>query len=130
MDWEGVIAIVGIFGMPVLIVFFVCLFRFLKNRMRHREVLAAIEKGIVLPESEVRKAVIPPWITSVAAGVGLLVFSPTFIIKAVMESSNITGAIGKSLFFLSIGLFFLIRGLLLRKHEKQREFEAGKSAMQ
>lgn len=127
MDLEGILAIVLIFGGPLLIVFVVCLFRFLKARMRHREILAAIEKGITLPEPESSKPRIPRWITNVAIGAAFIVFSPAFILVGMgaghevgcMKTTVLCGTAMPSLIFFSIGLFFFIRGLLLRKHECQ-----------
>jgi hypothetical protein len=124
---EDVVAVFGVFGMPVLIVFVVCLFRFLKARMRHREILAAIEKGITLPELSSSKPRIPSWITNLAIGIAFIVFSPAFIIVGLgaagkvgsVKSVVLGGTAMPSLVFLSLGLFFLIRGLLLRKHERQ-----------
>ena len=128
MDLEGILAIVLIFGGPLLIVFVICLFRFLKARMRHREILAAIEKGMTLPEPGFSKPRIPRWITNVAIGTAFIVFSPAFILVGMGAGNEvggnektmvICGTAMPSLIFLSIGLFFFIRGLLLRKHEYQ-----------
>ena len=127
MDWEGILAILLIFGGPVLIVFVVCLFRFLKARMQHREILAAIEKGMTLPELPLSKPRIPTWITNVAIGTAFIVFSPAFVLVGMgacnevgdMKTTVICGTAMPSLIFFSIGLFFFIRGMLLRRHECQ-----------
>lgn len=125
MDLEGILAILLIFGGPILIVFVVCLFRFLKARMRHKEILVAIEKGVVLPEPS--KPRIPTWITNIAIGIAFIVFSPAFVLVGMgagnqvgcMATTVICGTAMPSLIFFSIGLFFFIRGILLRKHERQ-----------
>ncbi len=128
MDLEGILAIVLIFGGPLLIVFVVCLFRFLKARMRHREILAAIEKGMTLPpELLSSKPPIPRWITNMAIGTAFIVFSPAFVLVGMgaghevgcMKTTVICGTAMPSLIFFSIGLFFFIRGLLLGRHERQ-----------
>jgi len=125
MDLEGILAIVLIFGGPILIVFVVCLFRFLKARMRHKQILMAIEKGVTLPEPS--KPRIPTWITNVAIGIAFIVFSPAFVLVGMgaghevgcMKTTVICGTAMPSLIFFSIGLFFFIRGLLLGRHERQ-----------
>jgi len=122
-DIKGIVAIIAVFGMPVFIVFFVCWFRYLRARMRHAQILAAIEKGITLPEPPG----FPKWITSAAIGIAFIVFSPAFILVGLgasdqvneMRTTILSGTAFPSLAFLSIGIFFLIRGLLLRKHERQ-----------
>jgi len=131
MDLEGILAIVLIFGGPILIVFVVCLFRFLKARMRHKEILVAIEKGVALPEPS--KPRIPTWITNVAIGTAFIVFSPAFILVGMgaghevgcMKTTVICGTAMPSLVFFSIGLFFFIRGLLLRRYECQAAQRTG-----
>lgn len=127
MDLEGILAIVLIFGGPILMVFVVCLFRFLKARMRHKQILMAIEKSVTLPEPESSKPRIPTWITNVAIGAAFIVFSPAFILVGMgaghevgdMKTTVICGTAMPSLIFFSIGLFFFIRGLLLGRHERQ-----------
>ena len=114
------------FWATALIVFIVCLFRFFRARMRHREILAAIEKGVALPELPSAHR-IPNWITSTAIGIGLIVFSPAFILVGLGASKQVSemrmtilgGTAFPSLLCFSIGLFFLIRGLLLKKHIRQ-----------
>jgi hypothetical protein len=128
-DFESMLAILLIFGGPVFVIFFVCLFRFLKARMRHKEILAAIEKGVALPEPPPSKPRIPRWITSVAIGIAFIVFSPAFVLVGMGVGSHadtaritvICGTAMPSLICLSIGLFFFIRGILLRKYEKQAQ---------
>jgi hypothetical protein len=124
---EDVVGIIAVFGMPVLIVFFVCWFRYLKARMRHKEILAAIEKGVTLPEPASPPS-FPSWITSVAIGIGFIVFSPAFILVGLgaarvvggKESAVVFGGTAMpTLIFLSIGVFFLVRGLLLRRHMRK-----------
>ncbi len=127
MDLEGILAILLIFGGPILIVFVVCLFRFLKARMRHKQILMAIEKGVTLPELGFSKPRIPTWITNVAIGIAFIVFSPAFVLVGMgaghevgcMKTTVICGTAMPSLIFFSIGLFFFIRGLLLGRHERQ-----------
>ncbi len=136
LDWDPDVIVV--FGSIFLIVFVVALFRFLRARMRHREVLAAIEKGIPLPEltaAEPRilqsKPRIPRGITNIALGIALIVLSPAFMLHGLaagkmqgMESlapTIIWGSAFPSLVCFSIGLFCFIRGWMLRKHEKENQ---------
>jgi len=129
---------VVVFGFIFLVVFVVTLFGFLRARMRHKEVLAAIEKGIPLPEltaAEPRvlqsRPRMPRWITNVSLGIALIVLSPAFMFHGLaagrmqgMESLSQTiiwGSAFPSLVCFSIGLFCLIRGWMLRKHEKENQ---------
>jgi len=131
MDWEGMLAILLIFGGPILVVFVVCLFRFLKSRMQHKEILAAIEKGVAIPDLRTAKPLIPRWITNIALGIALIVLSPAFVLHGIgtsgmkglesLKTVLIYNTAFPTLICFSIGLFFLIRGLLLRKHEKDNQ---------
>jgi hypothetical protein len=119
---EDIFPILAVFGTPVLIIIVVCLFRLMKAHMRHKEVLAAIEKGIALPEPPPSS---PRWITNVAIGAAFIAFSPAFVLIGIGAAQQVGGPESTivfggtafpSLIFLSLGLFFLIRGLLVRKY--------------
>jgi hypothetical protein len=128
---EDILAIIFIFGTPFLIVCLILLFQYLKARMRHKEILAAIEKGVALPELPVSEPVsvpvtprTPRWIGSISLGVGLLVFSCISIVLWAINYAKHGGmrnefTIGSVC--LALGLVFLIRGLLLQKYEKQAQ---------
>jgi hypothetical protein len=111
----------------VLIILVIYLFRFFRAKMKHKEILAAIEKGLPLPQ-QVFTPRIPNWITGIAIGIAFIVFSPAFVLVGLgaaqqvgndLSAAVFGGTAFPSLIFLSIGLFFLIRGMLLRKHERQ-----------
>jgi len=128
---EDIIVPAIVFGSIVLIVFVVALFRFLRARMRHKEVLAAIEKGVAIPDLSTAKPRIPRGITNIALGIALIVLSPAFMLHGLaacsiqgMESlapTIIWGSAFPSLVCFSIGLFCFIRGLMLRKYEKENQ---------
>ena len=125
MQWDTDLIVIA------LIVFFVGLFRFLRARMRHKEVLAAIEKGVAVPDLSPAKPRIPRGITNIAFGIALVVLSPAFILHGLaagriegMESlaqTIIWGSAFPSLVCFSIGIFCLVRGWMIRKHEKENQ---------
>jgi hypothetical protein len=117
LDWDPDVIVT--FGSIILIVFVVALFRFLRARMRHKEVLAAIEKGVAIPDLSTSKPRIPRGITNIALGIALIVLSPAFIFQPTLIWG--WGSAFPSLVCFSIGLFCLIRGLMLRKHEKDNQ---------
>lgn len=129
MQWDT--DLIVIFGGIALIVFVVSLFRFLRARMRHKEVLAAIEKGVAVPNLSTAKPRIPRGITNIAFGIALIVLSPAFMLHGLaacriqgMESlapTLIWGSAFPSLVCFSIGLFCFIRGWMLRKYEKENQ---------
>jgi len=91
---------------------------YLKKRLEHKQIMAAIEKGT--PLSELR----PPkqrqngalWIRSLTVGVALLIIGLAYLVVG-------PGPRGPMLFgafvFCGIGLAWLIRGLLYRKYQVQ-----------
>ena len=128
-DWDT--DEIMVFGFIFLIVFVVALFRFLRAKMRHKEVLAAIEKGVAIPDLSTAKPRIPRGITNIALGIALIVLSPAFMLHGLaacriqgLESlapTIIWGSAFPSFVCFSIGLFCLVRGLMLRKYEKENQ---------
>jgi len=87
------------------------------QRKAERRALA-LEKGIPLSELERSK-----WITSISVGIGFLIFSLPFLftfLEPLIRRDDID-SLSMALFtiFFAIGSAFFIRGLLLRKAQRQ-----------
>ena len=105
---------------PIIIVGLVY---YLKKRLEHKQIMAAIEKGTPLSELRPAKPTGPLWIKSITIGIALLLVSLPFLFRFlepfirrdyVSENALMPGGI-----LFAIGLAFLIRGLLLRKTQRQ-----------
>jgi hypothetical protein len=120
---EAIVVQAMLFGSIVLIVFIVGMFLFLRARMRHREIMAAIEKGVSLSElraSEFSKPHMPRWIGNMSLGIAFLIVSPVFIVHGLLSVGRSgMGNIIPTFICFGIGVCFLIRGLLFRKYEHQ-----------
>ncbi len=97
---------------------FLIVFGFLafEKRLKHRQIMAAIEKGTPLSEiiPPKPKPAGPAWIRYVTAGIALLIIGLGFVIGGLGKGKDI----GILIFFVlgGIGVAMLIRGLLHRKY--------------
>ena len=84
---------------------------YLKKRLEHKQIMAAIEKGIPLSELVPPKPQLagPGWIRYVSLGIALLIMSLGFLM------GGSTGTIA-AFALLGVGAAWLIRGLLHRKY--------------
>ncbi len=84
---------------------------YLKKRLEHKQIMAAIEKGIPLSELVPPKPQLagPGWIRYVSLGIALLIMSLGFLIGG----NQITIV---AFVLLGVGAAWLIRGLLHRKY--------------
>jgi len=101
---------------------------YLKKRLEHKQIMAAIEKGTPLSE------IIPPkprpagpaWIRYVSAGIALIIIGLGFTLFNPMH----TNEFGISIFVVlcGIGVAMLIRGLLHRKYYLKNEHSANNNS--
>ena len=117
------------------VVFFALLCRYLLACMRHKQILASIEKGLPLSNQKANKLQGPRWITNMTFGITLLLISPCIIVFGLALFDDFTpskffglgptGVLPVVTLFLGLALFAigiaqLIRGLLQRKAEKAK----------
>ncbi len=122
------IILVGL-ASPIIVVGLVY---YLKKRLDHKQIMAAIEKGTPLSELRPAKKASPSWIKSLTAGIALLIVAVVFLlltgeITEVRKSflSAPAGAVATpwllfSAVLLAIGVSIFIRGLLQRKAERKK----------
>ena len=91
---------------PIIIIGF---FYYLKKRLDHKQIIAAIEKGTPLSElrGPKRQPAGPPWIKYVSFGVGMLVIAIGFVVSGRAWATSVIAGIGAC---------WLTRGLLHRKY--------------
>ncbi len=123
MDFEPIIG-----GLTALIVFIglstpiivIGLIYYLKKRLEHKQILAAIEKGTPLSELKPPKPPKPAgplWIRYLTTGIALIIIaSGLFCWFYVRQVDLESGMILAPFIFLAIGIAWLIRGLLYRKY--------------
>jgi hypothetical protein len=117
----GITAFVVFLGLSIPIIV-VGLVYYLKKKLEHKQIIAAIEKGTSLSELRPAKPIGPLWIKNLTAGIALLIVGiglacmpllgyfvgpPPFVYFVI------------ALILFSIGISRLIRGLLQRKTKQQ-----------
>ncbi len=115
----GVALILITLAVPVIIVGVVY---YLKKRLEHKQILAAIEKGTSL--SELR----PPkkqqngslWIKTLTFGVALMIIGLSLILAVGPRRMGGASTLFAFVFF-AIGVAWIIRGLLYRKYQVQNQ---------
>lgn len=111
-----------IVGLVIIIeVIAVLSFIFFLRRLRHKEIMAAIEKGISLPtKPTIPKG--PRWITNISVGIGFLIVSLTFLGlllgNYIHKKEFDEGMLVPSGICLAVGVALLVRGLLQRKIQR------------
>jgi len=105
---------------PILIIGIVAV---IKKRFEHKQIMAAIEKGIPLSEIRPPKAKLagPPWIRFISMGVGLLAFAVTFMVIGGGWEETVLAVL------FAVGLAWIVRGLLHRKYQLQNNLSTSKN---
>ena len=103
---------------------------YLKKSLEHKQIMAAIEKGI--PLSELRplrqKQNGPAWIRKITAGLVLIVIGLAFIVAGPMV--GVAHRLFVGLVLCDIGIASVVRGVLQRKYEPQSQPQAISNAGQ
>ena len=103
---------------------------YLKKRLEHKQIMAAIEKGT--PLSEIMppkpKPAGPAWIKYVSTGIALIIIGLGFIFLKPMHTSQV----GAFIFVVlcGIGAALLIRGLLHRKYYLKEQASNGNNIIE
>lgn len=107
---QGITVLIILLGCssPIIVVGVVY---YLKKKLEHKQIMAAIEKGT--PLSELRppkpKPTGPAWIKYVSVGIALLIIALGFLVSGALE-------IVIAFVLCGVGAAWLIRGLLHRKY--------------
>lgn len=133
---EGMVFIIILLFIAI---FFPCYFGYLKSKLEHKKVIAAIEKGVPLPDLSARipdlanhTQVSPRWIRSFALAAGFLVASIScfsFVAIKLARRGYICddGPLFFGCVFLSLTVFFAVLGFLGRKVSDHTKNETSKN---
>lgn len=125
-------------GLTVLIIFLgisspiiiIGLIYYLKRRLEHKQIMAAIEKGTPLSDLKPPKPTGSLWIKNLTAGIALLIISAGLVgVRLVCNGTvifqgELWGWFFVALILFAIGVSRLLRGLLQRRTEKaQRQIQ-------
>ncbi|MGB2807156.1 MAG: DUF6249 domain-containing protein [Sedimentisphaerales bacterium] len=116
--WHGITAFIILLGVssPIIVVGVIY---YLKKRLEHKQIMAAIEKGTPLsdfipPRPPKPKPAGPAWIKYVSTGIALIIIGLGFTFLNPMHTNDVGALIFVVL--CGIGVAMLIRGLLHRKY--------------
>jgi len=116
--WEafGIMLMLLAASTPILIIGVVAV---VKKRFEHKQIMAAIEKGIPLSELRTltQKQNGPAWMKRITAGIASIVIGLAFIVVGVPGVPNLF----VGLVLCGIGIASVVRGTLLRKYEPQMQ---------
>ena len=124
---EGLEVFFIFLGMSLPIIF-IGLIYYLKKRLEHKQIMAAIEKGIPLPDLKPPKPKGSTWIKNFTAGITLLLLAAGFLCFGLFRNYHNgfhsfgfrSGNFVLPLILFAVGISRLIRGLLQRKTELPR----------
>lgn len=99
---------------------------YLNKRLEHKQIMAAIEKGIPFPDLKPPKPKGSTWIKNFTAGITLLILAAGFLCFGLFRNHHNgfhhfgfrSGNLVLPLILFAVGISRLIRGLLQRKSEK------------
>lgn len=116
---EGITVFIIFLGMssPILIIGIIY---YLKKRLEHKQILAAIEKGTPLPELRTLRPVKkrgPAWIRNLTKGIILIIIGASFLCIKLPLRNNDTPVI--AIVLLAVGIGLIICGLLQKKYQPQ-----------
>jgi hypothetical protein len=107
MDWFQIITAFIVFSSVILIVLILGLILYFEKRLKHKQILAAIEKGI--PLSELR--LVKPQVKYTSIGIALLIIALALLVVGDRGPLEFLCAI-----LLGTGVAWIVRGLLHRKY--------------
>jgi uncharacterized membrane protein YciS (DUF1049 family) len=110
----GVALIVALSFLPVIVVGVVY---YLKKRLEHKQIMAAIEKGTPLSELRPPKQNGALWIRNLTIGIALLIIGLGWIFLAAHSAASILIA----LILIGVGIAWIVRGVLNRKYTMQTQ---------
>jgi len=117
---QGITALIVFIGIssPIIVVGVIY---YLKKRLEHKQIMAAIEKGTPLSEiiPPKPKPAGPAWIRYLSAGIALIIIGLGFTLFNPMHTKNVGILIFLAL--CGVGAAMVIRGLLHRKYYLKNE---------
>ncbi len=125
---ESIIVFI-VFASMTTVAIVIGLLVFFGKRLEHKQILAAIEKGVSLSELKPRKLepIGPVWIKYLTGGIIFFFIGLAFLFGGAVWDR---GGVGPFVAFIlcGVGLAWVARGLLYRKYEKQSRLSANGSA--
>ncbi len=116
---EGITVILIFLGLstPLIII---GLIYYIKKRLEHKQIMAAIEKGTPLSDLRPVKPTGPLWIKNLTVGIALLIVAVGFVCMQLLRGydGERSGWFLAAVILFAVGIARLIRGLLQRKTEK------------
>jgi hypothetical protein len=111
------------FFIPILIILVVTSVKMTRIRLEHKQIMAAIEKGIPISDLKIFRWKGLNAVTSIALAPAMFIVAVGFAYMFYLNQND-TGAFLGICICSGLGIFFLIRGILLRKYDKTSALDA------
>ena len=106
--------------MIVIIVLAIVIFRIISRFLHHKEQMAAIEKGINLPNV---KATVPISIISISAGLGMTIIAILLAAIMLFQDSVSDRSMVMASGIFAVGVALLVYGILCKQYNKSKTSE-------
>ena len=134
----GILIVFIVFAAPAMPFIVIGMVYYFKKKLEHKQVLAAIEKGVPISELNLRKLKAkeddqttgPGWVKDItkgitcliiAVGIGIILYCSIILHRGPAHSSLLWII---PIIFFGNGIGLVIRGMMRRKYEKQPEKES------
>jgi hypothetical protein len=119
-DYDEVIILSIVFASAIALAIIIGLVVYFAKRLEHKEILAAIEKGI--PPSKLRppepKSIGPAWVKYITQGIIVLAVAAAFALCFERFSGHGRGpGFFVAVILCGVGIALIVRGLLYRKYQ-------------
>ena len=114
--YDEVIIVSVVFASIIAIAIVIGIVAFFSNRFKHKQIMAAIEKGIPLPETRPVRCNGVSWIRNITAGIIIVSIALAFVYAGPHMDGRGPGLFVAIILF-GVGLSLVVRGLLYRKYQ-------------
>jgi hypothetical protein len=132
---EGIKVFLILLGLSIPVIVIAAVY-FLKKRLEHRQIMAAIEKGTSLSELRPATPTGPNWIKNLTAGVALLIIAAALLFIVLLcrgefdKLEDLFGYFIVVVVLFALGISRFIRGLLQRKTQQQNTENHSQTAVE
>lgn len=112
--YDDVIIVTVVFASIIILAIVIGFVAFFSNRFKHKQIMAAIEKGIPLPEIRPVRCNGVSWVRSLTGGIIIVSLALAFVFAGPYMGRG--PGLFVAIILFGVGLSCIVRGLLYRKY--------------